>query len=104
MRWVFIVSTAFLIFGIYYTTFSLVYWAAGGTGVCQRRCEEVSPAPAGAPCPVVCDPFIYPILDWESKPLMAVGTVLASCVMMPVLQSVWWGVVWIRLKIKSLAS
>jgi len=106
-----------LLFGIYYTCFSLVYWAAGGTGRCAVRCWDVmnstttalpptstasSPGlvPEGRctdgftyPCNVnVCDDFIYPITDWTCHPGQAILLiVLASAIGMPLLQSAWWG-------------
>ena len=32
---------------------------------------------------------------------MAAGIVVGGCVLMPVLQSAWWGVVWIRQTLKG---
>lgn len=87
-----------VIFGIWYTLFSLVYWAAGGTGVCMPRCD-LDPS-----CAVVCDKYIYPILDWEDHPGLAVGIVLGGCIFMPLLQAAWWGVVWARRKLHSKKS
>ena len=94
-----------MIFGLYYTIFSLVYWAAGGVGICMPRCQNL-PAnstldPLDASCPVSCDHYIYPILDWESKPGLALGMVVGSCLLMPLLQSVWWATVWARRRIKQ---
>ncbi|CAB4062112.1 unnamed protein product [Lepeophtheirus salmonis] len=43
------------------------YWAAGGTGFC--RPQETTDTSVDAP--EECDPFIYPILDYENKPGMA---------------------------------
>ena len=94
-----------VIFGIYYTIFSLVYWAAGGVGICMPRCENLpansSLDPQDPSCPVVCDHYIYPILDWESQPGLALGLVVGSCLLMPVLQSVWWATVAVRRRIKQ---
>lgn len=79
-----------VIFGIWYTFFSLIYWAAGGTGICRDRCD-LDPS-----CPFVCDSYIYPILDWDAHPGMAAGVVLGGCVLMPVFQAVWCGLAWVR--------
>jgi len=76
-----------VIFGIWYTLFSVVYWAAGGTGICRE----------GFPC----DRYIYPILDWDEKPGMAAGVVLGGCVLMPVIQGVWCGLAWVRDTVKE---
>ena len=55
-----------------------------------------------SPCDVVvCDDFIYPILDWSSHPAMAVLTVLLGMVGMPVVQLFWWGCYKIRLLVWS---
>jgi hypothetical protein len=35
-----------MLFGIYYTTFSVIYWAAGGTGRCAERCFPINHATA----------------------------------------------------------
>ena len=44
------------------------------------------------PCgEVVCDKFIYPILDWSDKPGQAAGMILLGLVAMPVIQTFWWG-------------
>ena len=37
-----------------------------------------------------CDPFIYPILDWGGKPLLAVGMILGGVLVMPLVQTFWW--------------
>jgi len=84
-----------VIFGIWYTLFSVVYWAAGGTGICKHRCD-LNPE-----CPRVCDRYIYPILDWDEKPGMAAGVVLGGCVLMPVIQGVWCGLAWVRDTVKE---
>ena len=52
-------------------------------------------------CPVSCDHYIYPILNWDSEPGLAMAMVLASCLLMPLLQSVWWATVWARKQIKQ---
>jgi len=89
-----------MIFGVWYTVFSLIYWAAGGTGVCQNRCLNLplnsTISKLDPSCPIHCDKYIYPILDWDAHPGMAVGVVLGGCVFMPVLQAFWYGVVKLR--------
>ena len=94
-----------IIFGVYYTIFSAVYWAAGGTGLCLKRCEKLPENSKlsflDPSCPVTCDPYIYPILNWEGAPGMAVGMVLGSCLLLPLLQCVWWCCVWPRRQLKG---
>ena len=91
-----------VLFGIYYMLFSIVYWQAGGTGRCAVRCWSIhnttnntaSTTAASTPFPcdeVVCDPYIYPILDWESAPWSAVLTVVLGMLVMPLVQAFWWG-------------
>jgi len=84
-----------VIFGLWYTIFSLIYWAAGGTGICKERCDK------RPDCPYICDRYIYPILDWDEKPGMAAGVVLGGCVFMPVIQGVWCGLAWVRDTVKE---
>ena len=36
-----------------------------------------------------CDPFIYPILDWGGKPLLAVAMILGGVVVTPLVQTFW---------------
>jgi hypothetical protein len=79
-----------VLFGFWYALFSLVYWAAGGTGLCIPRCD-LDPS-----CAVHCDKYIYPILDWEDKPGMAVGIVLGGCMLMPVIVALLCGLTWLR--------
>lgn len=91
------------LFGVWYTFFSLIYWAAGGTGICAPRClnlpldsslDQLDPS-----CPVHCDSYIYPILDWEDNPGMAAGIVIGGCLAMPLLQATWVGIAWLRDKV-----
>lgn len=90
-----------IIFGVYYTLFSLVYWAAGGVGICMRRCPGSSDSANDPTCPMVCDKYIYPILDWEDHPGLAAGVVAGGCLLMPVLVAFWWGLVRLRMWIKE---
>lgn len=83
-----------ILFGVWYSLFSVIYWAAGGLGIC--RCEE-DPAPAN--CTLHCDKYIYPILDWQDHPGNAVAIVLGGMVCMPLLQAFWWGLSKLRLYI-----
>ena len=112
-----------VLFGIYYMLFSIVYWQAGGTGRCAVRCWSIhnttttppmtatattitttstpttTTTAASTPFPcdeVVCDQYIYPILDWESEPMTAVLTVVLGMLVMPLVQAVWWGCYRIR--------
>ena len=99
-----------LLFGIYYMIFSLVYWVCGGVGRCAVRCWSLdntttsSPtitttttttfsmdkAITSFPCDVVvCDKYIYPILDWDSQPGLAVLTVVLGMLGMPLIQTFW---------------
>jgi hypothetical protein len=43
-----------MLFGIYYTTFSVIYWAAGGTGRCAERCFPLNHATAATTGMEVC--------------------------------------------------
>jgi len=89
-----------IIFGVWYTVFSAIYWAAGGTGACIHRCFDLplnsTISKLDPSCPIHCDNYIYPILDWDAHPGMAVGIVLGGCVFMPVLQAFWYGVFKLR--------
>ena len=86
----------------------MVYWAAGGVGICMPRCPDLptnsSMDPLDPSCPVSCDPYIYPILNWDSQPGLAMAMVVGSCLLMPLLQSVWWAVVWTRHRVKQAIS
>ena len=48
-----------IIFGLYYTAFSLIYWTAGGVGVCMPKCLDLPLNSTGSmlddSCPVKCD-------------------------------------------------
>ena len=100
-----------IMFGLWYMGFSLVYWAAGGTGRCYTKhyylitnttataLSSTTTATAlsttTTPVPVTegewfCDPFIYPILDWGGKPLLALAMILGGVIVMPLVQSLWW--------------
>jgi len=108
-----------IIFGIWYMLFSLIYWAAGGTGFCYWdpvsnsttaavTSSTVSSAIASATESTIsttsivssttatllenwkCDTFIYPILDWGGHPGLAIGMIIGGVFMMPILQTIWW--------------
>ena len=50
----------------------------------------------------LCEDFIYPILDWEDKPLDASALVGVGVVIgMPVLQTVWWSLYKLRIFIRK---
>ena len=102
-----------VMFGIYYMVFSIIYWQAGGTGRCAVRCWSLdntttttttmasttsiavtttSFSPTTYPCDeIVCDKFIYPIMDWESHPGMSALIIVMGVLVMPVVQAFWWG-------------
>jgi len=119
------------IFGLYYCAFSVIYWAAGGSGICAPLCDSpvepgedegslvhplhlppthrhnnelhyhelpqhLHPSDTHQHCPVECAPFIYPMLDWGSNPLMAVITTVGGCVAVPLCHVVWWLVMKLR--------
>uniref|UniRef100_A0A0K2TYS3 GA12046PAlike [Tribolium castaneum] n=1 Tax=Lepeophtheirus salmonis TaxID=72036 RepID=A0A0K2TYS3_LEPSM len=84
-----------VIFGIWYLIFSVSYWAAGGTGFC--RPQETTDTSVVAP--EECDPFIYPILDYENKPGMAVAVVLGGTLFLPFLQTFYFLLYQLRLKL-----
>ena len=52
-----------------------------------------------------CEDFIYPIINWEDKPLDAFALVGAGVVIgMPVLQTVWWSLYKLRIFISYCKS
>jgi len=67
-----------LAYGISYMIFSIVYWAVGGTD------------PNG-------NPYIYPILDWDGNPGLAVGTFFAGLVLLPLIHLFWMGATKLRI-------
>merc|ERR1712080_400937 len=95
-----VVLALFMVIGVWYTVFSAIYWAAGGTGACIHRCFDLplnsTISKLDPSCPIHCDNYIYPILDWDAHPGMAIGIVLGGCVFMPVLQAFWYGVFKLR--------
>jgi hypothetical protein len=46
-----------------------------------------------------CDKFIYPILDWEGNPGLAIGMIFGGCLVLPVIHSFWLGLAKVRGKI-----
>ena len=73
--------------------FSLVYWASGGTGRCYCAPQSLTNSTttiSPEDCLIKCDKFIYPILDWEDNPGLAVGMIGAGVVAMPLIQTFWW--------------
>jgi len=83
-------------------TWSLIYWAAGGTGICTMRCATVNATTTTTTTTlatttianncdeIVCDKFIYPILDWDGHPGLAVLMILMGILVMPLIQTFWW--------------
>ena len=94
-----------IIFGFYYAGFSLIFWGGGGVGVCYNT----KTTPQNHPTATVhfpdsnewCDPFIYPILDWQNNPLIAIGVILGGCLVIPLIHFFWMGLIWIREYIAS---
>ena len=82
-----------------------------GEGVCASTlCEESLESPSMAlamrpqlmdhsssSCPVECAHFIYPMLDWSGRPLLALLTTLGGCVAVIVSTSVLYGLYRLRL-------
>ena len=83
-----------IFFGLYYAAFSLIYWGAGGTGICYVEREgHLTPAnQLVAQNGQWCDPFIYPILDWANHPGIAVGMLFGGCIVFPLLHFFWLGI------------
>ena len=91
-------------FGFYYASFSIIYWGGGGVGICYASKEECPYD--GQYCTVQkgehwCDPFIYPILDWQNHALIAIGVILGGCLVVPFVHFFWIGLAWIRHHIYS---
>ena len=84
-------------FGFYYASFSLIYWGGGGVGICYASRDDcpydTCTVPKGEEW---CDPFIYPILDWQNNALIAIGVFLGVTLLVPFLHFVWMGLAWIR--------
>nr|ACO14865.1 rolling stone [Caligus clemensi] len=80
-------------FGIWYLFFSLIYWAAGGTGFCLPQKQQ------DGTTEIVCNPFIYPILDYENHPGMAAGVIIGGTLFLPVLHTFYFLLYQLRLKL-----
>ena len=80
-------------FGTYYAAFSLIYWGAGGLGVCYKYRTDTATVHSNN---MWCDPFIYPILDWQNNPGLAAGVIVGGCLVMPLIHLFWMGLAWIR--------
>ena len=89
-----------ILFGFYYAAFSLIYWGAGGVGVCYST-KEGHPTATVQRGNSFCDAFIYPILDWQNSPGISVGVILGGCLVLPLIHFFWMGLAWIRQKIAS---
>ena len=87
-------------FGLYYTAFSLIYWGAGGVGVCYTT-DLGHPTATEKRGEFWCDPFIYPILDWQSNPAIAAGVLAGGCIVLPIFHAFWMGLAKIRQMIFS---
>ena len=77
-----------IVFGLCYTSFSVIYWGAGGLGMCfDEKPEEGVIVQVGDQW---CAPYIYPeILDWETKPMQAVITIAIGVAALPFLHFFW---------------
>ena len=89
-----------IIFGFYYAGFSLIYWGGGGVGVCYPT-QKDHPTATVRRGNEWCDPFIYPILDWQNKPGIAAGIIFGGCLVIPIIHFFWMGLIWIRQFIHS---
>ena len=81
-------------FGLYYAAFSLIYWGAGGTGICKKDRPEDHPTIYVDG--MYCDQFIYPILDWENNPLIALAMIGGCIIVFPLLHMFWLGLAKLR--------
>jgi len=79
-------------FGLYYAAFSLIYWAAGGLGICS--CIDGSDSPN---CEEKCDKFIYPILDWEDHAGIAVLMIFVCTAALLIFQGILVGLYKLRM-------
>ncbi|XP_023346985.1 protein rolling stone [Eurytemora carolleeae] len=79
-----------LLFGIYYAIFSVIYWAAGGVGICRSETD--------------CDPYIYPILDWDGNPGGAVLFVFLGFIGTFIIQGFVYGLYRLRTVIHKKAT
>eukprot|EP00095_Tigriopus_kingsejongensis_P007448 maker-scaffold403_size186359-snap-gene-0.46 protein:Tk07448 transcript:maker-scaffold403_size186359-snap-gene-0.46-mRNA-1 annotation:"rolling stone" len=73
-------------YGVFYVLFSLIYWGAGGLGLCNED---------------GCVNYIYPILDYSGHPWWAVATVAIALVVIPIGQCIWFGLFKLRLLIAA---
>jgi hypothetical protein len=96
-----------LLLGLAYAATNLTYWAAGGLGLCAVRCPAANSSlavsrpsflppgrphtvrgcgPAGPCGRLLCDSFLYPVLDWSCRPGAAAAWVLGLALLLPLLQ------------------
>ena len=87
-------------FGLYYAAFSLIYWGAGGVGVCYKTTVG-HPTATVKQNGMFCDPFIYPILDWENNAAISAGVIIGGCFVLPIFHAFWMGLAKIRQLIYS---
>ena len=92
-----------IVFGAYYAILSLIYWGAGGVGICYDTIEDLR-IPLSAAVHKNnqwCNPFIYPIiLDQQNLGLIAVGVIFGAFAI-PLIHLFWMGLVLIRRYIHS---
>ena len=83
----------------YHYSISKLIYLVLGTGICHDQATETAPYPNDNG--EYCDPFIYPILDWENNAGMAFGVIAGGCLVIPVLHFLWMGLAWLREKVFS---
>jgi len=102
-----------VIFGLWYTSFSVIYWAAGGVSRCAVRCISLNTtsienitetAVRHGMCQpqicdkIVCDDFIYPVTDWSCAPWTVVGLIFGAMILgVPIGQLFWWAIYKLRM-------
>ena len=78
-----------IFFGLYYAFFSVIYWAAGGVGLCFTG-DNIPEDATEQQGDYFCTPYIYPgILDWKNHPGIAIGVISGLCLAMPLFHSFW---------------
>jgi len=111
-----------LCYGLTYVVTSLTFWASGGRGLCSivcvtdtrklnttspsflipdtvdtvvdRTCEQTQPCDV-----VVCDTFLYPVMDWSCHPVIAVIVIFLVMVALPLIQGFWCLIYKLRLMV-----
>lgn len=97
-----------MMYGITYMFFSVFYWVGGGLGGCQDVPSNTT-VKEGESFVIIhegedtlrCSKFIYPILNWDGAPGIAVATVAIGIVCLPIIHGLWMGLAHLRLKLWS---